>query len=84
MVRIPVTSSNLATVGYLADTSILEIEFRSGAIYRYYGVPDTEYQHFMESPSLGSYFHKNIRNSYKYKRVDVVPDEDGERYGKGL
>ena len=37
MYRIPVSSSNLASVGY--EGGILEIEFKSGSVYQYSGVP---------------------------------------------
>ena len=39
MIRQPVTSSNLRTVGYDPITRTLEIEFQDGAVYQYDGVP---------------------------------------------
>ena len=37
--RIPVASSNIASVGYDREAHILEIEFHHGAIYQYFDVP---------------------------------------------
>lgn len=39
MIRTPVGSSSLTSVGYDADNLILEVEFRNGKIYQYLGVP---------------------------------------------
>ncbi|WP_338564727.1 KTSC domain-containing protein [Erwinia sp. E_sp_W01_6] len=38
MIRKPVTSSILKSVGYDADTSTLEISFRYGIVNQYFGV----------------------------------------------
>lgn len=39
MDRETVQSSNIASVGYDLSSSTLEIEFKSGGIYQYSGVP---------------------------------------------
>jgi hypothetical protein len=69
MIRQPVESSNLRSVGYDEESRILEIELHSGAVYQYYDVPPEVYQELLRAPSLGKYFHANIRNVYQYKRV---------------
>lgn len=67
--RIPVTSSNLHSVGYDPSTEILEIEFRSGGIYQYFDVPLDIHDALMNSPSLGKYFIANIKNNYRWQKV---------------
>lgn len=69
MERQSVTSSNIRSVGYDPSTATLEIEFHSGGVYQYYGVPDTLYLGLMQAASHGSYFHQHIRNRYRYSRV---------------
>lgn len=69
MRRIPVSSSNLKSIGYDADTRILEIEFQTGAVYRYFQVPESEYKGLMSAVSHGKYFHANIRNRYRYEKA---------------
>ncbi len=69
MKRIPVLSSNLVSVGYEASTSTLEVEFHSGSIYQYSGVPEREYQELLDAPSKGKHFHRNIRDRYPYTQV---------------
>jgi len=70
MERIPVESSNLASVGYDSVTSTLEIEFHSGAIYQCFAVPQEIYDGLMNAASKGSYFHHNIKKGgYSYAEI---------------
>lgn len=66
---IPVSSSDIAAVGYHRWTSTLTVAFHSGGVYEYYGVPYSEYAGLMNASSHGSYFHAHIRNNYRYRRV---------------
>jgi hypothetical protein len=65
----PVSSSNIAAVGYSRWTSTLTVAFHSGGVYQYHGVPYSEYASLMEARSHGSYFHAHIRNCYRFRRV---------------
>lgn len=69
MIRTPVNSSNLRSVGYDQGKQILEIEFHGGGVYQYYSVPPSIYQGLMRAASHGSYFHKHIRDGYAYRRI---------------
>lgn len=70
MERVPVQSSNLASVGYDPKTSTLEIEFHDGGIYQYSGVPPEVHQGLMNAASKGSYLDQNIKKAgYPYKKV---------------
>lgn len=69
MDRTPVSSSNLASVGYEPTSMVLEIEFVGGRIYQYFDVPDSEFQQLMQAASHGTYFNANIRNRYRYARL---------------
>ena len=64
-----VNSSNIAAVGYDADSQTLTIEFRSGGTYEFYDVPEAVHQSLMQSSSLGSYFQSEIRGRYRYVRL---------------
>ena len=64
MRRIPVTSSVLVAVGYDADTAELEIEFRSGDVYRYYAVPARVHRELLAAESPGAYFNRAINDRY--------------------
>lgn len=69
MNRTPVSSSNIASIGYDARTLTLEVEFIGGSIYQYFDVPETVYQEFMRASSKGQFLHTNIKNNYRYMKV---------------
>lgn len=69
MDRNRVSSSNLRSVGYDIDESILEIEFHSGSIYQYFNVPLLKYENLIGASSKGRYFSAYIKNRYRYKRI---------------
>ncbi len=69
MVRQPVSSSDIRSVGYDRDTQVLEIEFHSGGSYQYSNVPGSVYVGLMSAGSHGRYFHDFIKGKYPYRRV---------------
>jgi hypothetical protein len=69
MKRQTVSSSNLKSVGYDAESQVLEIEFQNGHIYQYYGVPPSVYEGLMNASSHGKYFNAHIRDAYPYRKV---------------
>ena len=69
MNRDGVQSSMIASLGYEADISTLEVEFNSGAVWQYYDVPESIYYDMMNSGSLGKFFHANIRGQYREEQV---------------
>jgi hypothetical protein len=69
MNRTPVTSSNLASVGYDPAQQTLEIEFQTGSVYQYYDVPQEIYDALMAAESHGQYFTSQIRSNYLYRQI---------------
>lgn len=69
MERIPVDSSNISSIGYDKDSSTLEIEFHSGAIYQYFDVNVNIYKGIMEAGSKGHYFAQHIKGYFRYVKV---------------
>jgi hypothetical protein len=61
-----VESTTLATVAYDEVQKALQLEFRSGAIYRYSGVPAGVHKELLNAASKGSYFNKVIRGRFRY------------------
>jgi len=66
--RMCVVSSMLASVAYSIDAT-LDLEFRSGATYRYFAVPQTLFQGLIAAKSKGAYFNRNLRNRFPYQRL---------------
>lgn len=69
MERYSVASSNIASIGYDAPSQTLEVEFMSGTIYQYYGVPENMYDQLMQAGSKGRFLNTYIKNAYGYSRV---------------
>ena len=67
--RTPVQSSSIAAVGYAAADAHLDIEFRSGAVYRYFDVPFAAYLDLVEAESIGRHFVHRIRPRYQHLRI---------------
>lgn len=66
---IPVSSSNIESIGYDEKNQQVFIRFIDGSLYVYKGIPQHEYQNLMEAPSHGSYLHRNYKNVYPYERI---------------
>lgn len=64
MERKNVVSSNIKSVAHDENSKTLEVEFNSGRVYKYFGVPASEYEKFTNSPSKGRYFNQQIENRY--------------------
>ncbi len=70
MDRVPVSSSNIASVGYDADKQILEIGFLNGSVYQYFGVPENIFAGLMSASSHGRYFDAYIKKGgYSFSKV---------------
>jgi len=67
--RVPIHSSNIASVGYDDNNLILEIEFHNGATYKYFNVPKIVFEGLLSAASYGSYFRYNIKNEFKYEQI---------------
>jgi hypothetical protein len=59
-----VESATLATLAYDDACGILQLEFRSGAIYRYFGVPWAVCEGLLSASSKGRYFNRVIRGCF--------------------
>lgn len=66
---VPVSSSNIAAVGYEEGSMTLTIEFLSGTVYQYFDVSLQVYQELMAAGSVGTYFSHNIKNNYRYTKL---------------
>ena len=64
-----VISTNLKRVSYGEKTHDMLIQFQSGAVYQYRDVPGNISQGLLQADSPGTFFNKNVRNRYTYKRV---------------
>ncbi len=66
---IPVSSSNIESIGYDEQNQQVYVRFLNGSLYAYKGVPIYEFENLRDAPSLGSYLHRNYKNVYPYERI---------------
>lgn len=77
MLRIPVESSDIISIGYDAPIKILEVEFHGGRIYQYRNVDQDIYDQLMHADSHGQYFNTFIHGRYRFDRIS---DDKEARY----
>ena len=68
--RTAMESSTITSAGYRPRGGLLEIEFRSGAVYRYRGVPKAVFTAFTKAESKGRFFGSEIRGRYAFEKMD--------------
>lgn len=67
--RLPVSSSNIASVGYDETAMILEVEFKEGRIYQYFDVPRVQFDGILSAGSPTGFLNTNIKPFYRYLRA---------------
>jgi uncharacterized protein YcfL len=69
---IPITSSNVNAAGYDAQNQIMKVQFKSGAIYEYYGVQLELWDSFVNAqpnPWSAVGYPRLVGEGYPYKRI---------------
>ena len=69
MERTRVSSSNIRSIGFDVQDETLEVEFRNGGIYQYFGVSQQLYERFMAASSKGKLFSAHIRDKFRTKKI---------------
>ena len=46
------------------------VKFLNGSVYVYRGVPLHDFEGLRDTPSVGSYLHRNFKNIYPYERIE--------------
>ena len=67
---IAVQSSNIESVGYDENVEEVYVKFLNGSVYVYRGVPLHDFEGLRDTPSVGSYLHRNFKNIYPYERIE--------------
>jgi len=68
MRRHHVDSSAISSIGYDERSSVLEVEFSSGAIYDYFDVPEKVFRDLLKAPSKGRFVSRRVRDRYPFER----------------
>jgi len=68
--RLPIDSTSIVSMGYDEARRLLDIEFLSGDVYRYFEVPAWEYENFLGAPSKGTYLNQEFKAAgYRYEKI---------------
>lgn len=68
--RVFVESTSLETVMFSAHHNVLELEFRNGLVYEYFGVPLALYQQLIAAPSKGALVNRFVRGRFPHRRAN--------------
>jgi hypothetical protein len=71
--RTPVESKALRSLGYDDATCCLELEFSSGAVYRYLEVPRSVYDWLLRASNKGVFVARQITGRYTFESVPERP-----------
>lgn len=61
-----VTSSAVDWIDYDPDTGTLDIRYKEGDRYSYFGVPARIYRALLAAPSIGAFVNERIKPHYRF------------------
>ena len=67
--RVCLDSSALTAVSFSPEGNVLEVEFRNGQTYEYFGVSCSLYEQLLTASSKGSFLGRFIRNCFPFRRI---------------
>lgn len=65
-----VKSSNIKNLAYERDLKKVFVEFGNGSIYTYENVKEEDFNNLLKAESVGAFFNKNFKNSYKFSKLE--------------
>ncbi len=68
IIREPVSSSNIVSIGYSKEAMILEVEYHHG-VYQYMEVPESVYWDLMNVASKGTFMNQLIKPQFTCVQV---------------
>lgn len=74
MERQSVVSSNIESIGYDKENEVMQVEFKYGAIYNYFDVPEKTFKDLINAESVGNAFSK-IKYRYRYEKEEILNTE---------
>ena len=79
----PIKNSQLfSAIGHDPEKDTLRVRFKNGTEYDYENVDVATFNRFMESDSLGKFYHQQIKTEYIGCKCDTTDDETGETNGE--
>lgn len=66
---VPVSSSNIESIGYDEGRHALRVKFKDSGLYEYSGVTPEQHSALVNAPSVGRHFHVNIKGRHSSTRL---------------
>lgn len=79
----PVESSNITARGYNEGQRTLAVQFKSGDLWHYAGVPVGTWERWLEASSAGSFFAHHIRGKFTGTKMTGDCPDCGAKGPKG-
>ncbi len=83
MQRQPLESRAVVSAGYDADAQVLELEFRSGRVYRYENVPGSVYGWLLRTRNKGGFVSRMVSGRYPERALPDARPRDVRAAGQG-
>lgn len=75
MERTPLESRAVRSAGYDPERQTLELEFATGRVYLFEGVPQSAYDWLLRTPSKGVFVSRLINGRYPYRDITQAPTD---------
>ncbi|MBV9463521.1 MAG: KTSC domain-containing protein [Verrucomicrobiae bacterium] len=69
IVRHPVQDTHIAEIGFDPKHKVLEIAYKTGAVFRYYEVPELEYDQLMNAAVKDLHMTTHMHHKYRYEML---------------
>jgi hypothetical protein len=76
---VPVTSSNVAALGYDETSKTLAVKFNSGTLYHYFDVPHEIYTEAMKAKSIGAFLNLKVARKFKFHGLPLAATHEKGR-----
>ena len=70
MERVSMESTSIRSIGFARANRVMDVEFVTGAVYRYFRVPEAAFDEFKRAESKGRYFAQSVRGKYEFERIE--------------
>ena len=67
--RVSVKSACIASIAFSLEQNVLQLEFRNGLTYEYFGVPAVLYTALLSAQSKGAFVARFIRGHFSFRRL---------------
>ncbi len=65
----PVNSSQISHIGYNAAEQTMDVQFKSGGLYRYHKVTPEKHAALMAADSIGKHLGQNIKGKHEFTKL---------------